>query len=428
MSVGREGADTPLRRAAHGSDTGDGAARHHRAPLPAERSIVWTPNRDPDTPEGPAESGPYELFVTRSAMLRMRDHVSAGDREPRFGFLLGHLYRCPDTGVHYCVADTALASDEPFSDDAPEPFLLRAWARSQRAFHEHGGVLVGWYHSHYLLGLFLSDGDRAANDSYFGEPWQCCVLLVPDPARPMGAVFRPSGVSDDARPEPTPFHELLSSEDASVEGAPESAIGWINYRPDREVRPATGQPVTGSSTEVPVPPRPTPSGETDRPAPALELEDAEAVSPPRRDSGARRRSVRVFVVMALGLGGLLGGLWLAGYEEPTSPAAPEAGSAPEAAPVPPAEVRRFLERAARLEESVVRYEERGQDFELGRIDCDLLAGGYVAVGEAFRAVEESFAELRTEADGDLVAVHERLTADMNAVHRHYEDSGCRAPE
>jgi len=214
--VGTSG--TPLRHAGHGPGGGGGTALHHRATLPVDRSVLWTPSRDPGDPGGPAASGPYELFLTRSVVRDIDVHSSTDGRDSHFGFLLGHLYRCPDTGVHYAVADLAVPSAELISEDAPDPFLLTAWADSQAAFREHGGVLIGWYHSHYLLGLILSEGDREMNERYFGEPWQCCVLTVPDPARPMGAVFRPAAAQAGAEAEPAPFRELVSVEDIPASG------------------------------------------------------------------------------------------------------------------------------------------------------------------------------------------------------------------
>ena len=185
MSDGRKPADTPLRHAAAGSAAGDESARHHRAVLPVDRSILWTPSRDPGDPAGPAVEGPYELFLARSAIGQIDRHVDRDGREARFGFLLGNLFRCPESGVHYSVVDRVVPTDESMSEDAPDPFLLRAWANSQDVFREHGGALIGWYHTHYLLGLMLSEGDREMNTRYFSRPWQCCILVVPDPVRPV---------------------------------------------------------------------------------------------------------------------------------------------------------------------------------------------------------------------------------------------------
>ncbi len=428
MSEGRGAADTPLRRAAHGSGGGDDAARHHRAPLPSDRSVLWTPNRDPDTPESPATSGPYEFFLTRSAMLEIGTHVADGEHEPRFGFLLGHLYRCPDTGVHYCVADATVPSSEPFSEDAPDPFLLRAWAGCQSVFRGHGGVLLGWYHSHYLLGLFLSDGDRAANERYFGEPWQCCVLLVPDPARPMGAVFRPSATSDDGSAEPMPFRELLAQEDVPAAGHPESAIQWTNYRPDREVKPVSGMSDPPRRTEAPPATQPVPGVGASPAAAGIDVSDRRSEPSRRRLPVWRRWPAWLVAAVAVGIGGTLGGLWLAGSGDVPPPVATEVETGEQALPTPSPEVQRFLDAATELQESMLRYGERRQDFDLGRIDCDLLAGGYAGASEASSGMEEAFTALAMEADGELAAEHDRLVEDMNGLQRHFEGSGCPHPE
>jgi proteasome lid subunit RPN8/RPN11 len=423
MSDGRKPADTPLRHAARGSDGADETARHHRAALPVDRSVLWTPNRDPGDPGGPAVSGPYELFIVRSAFRQIDVHARADGRESRFGFLLGNLYRCPESGVHYSVVDRVVPTDEPISEDAPDPYLLRAWADSQDVFREHGGVLIGWYHTHYLLGLMLSEGDREMNERYFGQPWQCCVLVVPDSARPMGAVFRSAGEQGVAENELSPFRELLAVEDIPSSGPIPTAVRWKNYAADRDVEAEAEELEEPAGVETPPVVTVHPPGDGSASSVTLVLADNRAEHMYPRLPVRRRTIIWLLAVVVVAVGGYLGGLQL--FRSGGPPPAPTPVEQP---PPVPVEVQRFLDASTNLEEAMLSYDERRQDFDLGRIGCEMLAGGYAAADDVFITMAGAYAGLGAVVDETLSAEYERLADDMNRLNQHFDASGCPRPE
>jgi proteasome lid subunit RPN8/RPN11 len=430
MTQGNPSGDVPLRHAGRGSAAAVGDARHHRAKMPVDRTVLWKPRRDPGDPIGPAEQGPYELFLTRSALRQIeRRSREAEDSESHFGFLLGRLYRCPETGVHYSVVDRVIPAGERMSEDAPDPYLLRAWAEAQPIFREHGGVLIGWYHTHYLLGLMLSEGDREMNDRYFGEPWQCCVLTVPDPARPLGGVFRPSGGDEGIGSEIGPFRELLAVEDMPVSGPIPTVVRWKNYEPDREVKvdeeKGAGEVEAAAASEAPSV-EPVGSGRGSTPSSmTLVLADNENERLYPRLPIRRRAIIWLLAIVAVAIGGYWGGLQL--FESGGEPEAPAVTPAQRPPPVAP-EVQDFRDAATQLEQAMLRYEERRQDFDLGRIGCELLAGGYAGADGAFVSMAAAYAALGEAADESLEARYEQLVVDMNRLNEHFDTSGCPRPE
>ncbi|MEJ2483854.1 MAG: hypothetical protein P8049_12280 [Gemmatimonadota bacterium] len=328
-------------------------------------------------PAPPAADGPYEFVIERSALAAMFRHVSEGRltgdaRESRFGFLLGRLHRCPVTGLHYGVVDTVLPAAEAFAEDAPGAYLLRAWADAQPEFRRHPGVLLGWYHSHHLLGLLLSEGDEDANRRYFGEPWQSCVLFVPDDARPLGSLFRP-GIGAAAREPltPQPFWELPEED----EPVGRSALDWTNYEP-RRAEPISGLPApaelprSGLAADLGLDGREVLVAE--RPAVGQVEVVVEAVLDGRadRELGAAILAL-IGTVIAVGM-----------RSEPTPQVTRPVTERP-SRPVVPPEITRFGEIAAELRLGIDRYDERARDFDLGRIGCDLLTAGYGSVDESF---------------------------------------------
>jgi len=77
---------------------------------------------------------------------------------------------------------------------------------------------------------------------------------------------------------------------------------------------------------------------------------------------------------------------------------------------------------------MLRYEERRQDFDLGRIGCELLAGGYAAADDSFIAMAASYAGIGTTDDEALNTQYEGLVEDMNRLNQHFDASRCPRPQ
>ena len=429
------GRSVSLRDAGRGhsaSGEPDGREIHVRAPFPIERAVYWVPRRG-DVPGRPAPDGPYELVFERAILSEVLRHVSAEQRESRFGFLLGRLHRCPESGVHYALVDRALPAGEEFVEEAPGAYLLRAWAEAQPEFRRHPGVLIGWYHSHRLLGLLLSEGDEDANRRYFAEPWQCCTVFVPDDTRPLGGVFRPSQAGKGRKPlEPAPFWELAPEGDATAR----PVLDWTNYE-SREADPVSGlpAPLRGQRT------RPEQQGIRQGKAPAEHAPDSEhggephvsLVIPPEsvdsRPKPARSRKISWTTLFALiAILALIGTVIAVGMRSDPSPQVTRSVVPRPTRPAIPPEVRRFGEIAAELRVGIDRYEERARDFDLGRIGCDLLTTGYGVVDESFIRLVAMRAQIDMRAGSDVAGEFEQLSEEVDDVNGHFDASGCPRPE
>jgi proteasome lid subunit RPN8/RPN11 len=92
--------------------------------------------------------------------------------------------------------------------------------------------LVGWYHTHPRMGIFLSHYDLWLHDHFFPEAWQ--VALVIEPHSTMGGFFirQKHGFLDPMRY--FGFHEILTQEGASV-------AAWSNMHPGDEIPDGNGE-------------------------------------------------------------------------------------------------------------------------------------------------------------------------------------------
>lgn len=404
-----------------------------RVPLPLDRAVLWTPRGTSGSKVGgPAlDKAAYLFFVEREALADVNRHLAAGDRESRFGFLLGRLFRCPLSGRHYSVADMAVPAREVLDEQASGAYLLRAWTDAQSRLSEDPGLLLGWYHSHYLLGLTLSQSDFDVNRRYFGAPWQCSIVIVPDLNRALGGVFRPS--VDGSTPEgstPSPFYELLPEAPADQLAPVSSAVVWTNYEADRKVKITAKQAGASVAAQPKAPPALFGASEG-RPGVPLVLPaegNQAGLLPPR----ARRIAWPIVaLVVVAGLAAVM--LLLPDSPRPVArggsegPAAGQPGPGPRTPAPDSPEYRQFLSELEALGIAGDRYTERANDFDADRIPCQLLATGYVAADEAYVRVAASYRALDAASNSRATAAYETAGAEIAEVNAHFDASGCPRP-
>jgi len=400
-----------------GQSHAGGGPKHNRQPLPVARAIRWLPRgaSTSNTEGAPAGSGAYELFIRRSVIAGINRHVNDPEQEPRFGFVLGHLYQCPDTGICYSVADTAIAAREVLNEEASGSYLIRAWADAQAVFAGHSGVLLGWYHSHQLLGLTPSVSDEDARERYFGHRWQMSIVVVPDSVRPLGGVFRSdpeAGISE--RRTPSPFYELLDDQ-AGPSGGAASALVWTNYdlhKPD---------PSAGASGPTPEPTQPAMVPQQvreSRPVPLVFPGDGKqsGLFPAFQRRAWWPLGVFAMVMLFVALLTIARGL-------DRSPVT----TLPQSRTVRSLEERRFFDAVDGLAIAAERYAERSADFDDGRIGCDLLATGYAGADAYFVRIAARFGDLGEQPHQDAQDAYDESTADIASINAHFDGSGCPRP-
>lgn len=273
---------------------GDARPSHAEAPLPLERSILWAPaDGSTGSPDPARDVRTYPLFLEHDVLAGVNRHLVKEEREARFGFLLGRLFFCPELGVNYAVADTAVAAREVLTEEASGADLIRAWSDAQSVFAGHTGLLLGWYHSHHdRLGLRLTEADRDTNARYFDAPWQCAIVVASEREPVIGAVFRHRGAGTGGGGErPAPFHELLTAPHGGEIGEADSAMAWTNYRahrpdPAREYQEQVAEEAGRDPLPDPPPESPSESSSESQPESPSDSQDARDSQDERDSQGA----------------------------------------------------------------------------------------------------------------------------------------------
>jgi proteasome lid subunit RPN8/RPN11 len=117
-------------------------------------------------------------------------HAHALDALPNEtgGFLLGHV-RCDMARGTWHIEIDEMMPVEPLSQNPVHfAFTWRDVDRVRNHRHTSGKSLIGWYHTHPDIGIFLSDTDlEKTHRVLFAEPFQ--LALVYDPVRGRAGYF-----------------------------------------------------------------------------------------------------------------------------------------------------------------------------------------------------------------------------------------------
>jgi proteasome lid subunit RPN8/RPN11 len=155
------------------------------ARMPLRSSLRWTTDEVVKDEIKP----PLTIFVTQLAYLRICAHSGSDLDNEVGGWLAGKHCIDQATKERFIVIDTVLPGE--YTEQGPAHLTFTG--DSQIAMHNHlennlpGKVLLGWYHTHPKMGVFLSQWDVWLHQNFFPESWQ--VALVVEPHSSTGGFF-----------------------------------------------------------------------------------------------------------------------------------------------------------------------------------------------------------------------------------------------
>src|SRR6266542_161914 len=171
------------------------AIQPETASRPIEDSQRW------DSPyDNRALQPNVSVFMTRPAYIRVCVHACSAEVEVG-GALIGQLCLDEETGQQFIVVQHMLPARHTRQGSVYLTFTQDTIVQ----FHEeletnHSGKrIVGWYHTHPRMGIFLSHYDTWLHNNFFPEPWQ--VALVVEPHTSLGGFFvrQRAGLLDPSR-------------------------------------------------------------------------------------------------------------------------------------------------------------------------------------------------------------------------------------
>ena len=120
------------------------------------------------------------VFVTRPAYIRICVHACSADVEVG-GALIGTWCMDEQTGGQYIVVKHVLPARHTRQGSVFLTFtkdtLIDLHEQIEKRFE--GEKIVGWFHTHPRMGIFLSHYDTFLHRNFFPEPWQVALVVEP---------------------------------------------------------------------------------------------------------------------------------------------------------------------------------------------------------------------------------------------------------
>ncbi|MEX2144443.1 MAG: Mov34/MPN/PAD-1 family protein [Anaerolineales bacterium] len=200
------------------------AGSPRRARIPHHRAYRWLAEGEK------GNTGGMQVFVTQPVFRAINNHANSDLDNEVGGWLAGRWCRDIETKVEFVVVEAVLPAQQVRSGSTFLTFTHDSQVAMLAALEERYAKkgIIGWYHTHPRMGLFLSGYDTWLHQHFFPYPWQ--VALVVDPHTHVGGFFiRDDKQSLDAR-RFFGFHELLNRKGETI-------VDWRNLHAERKLQP-----------------------------------------------------------------------------------------------------------------------------------------------------------------------------------------------
>ncbi len=127
-----------------------------------------------------------KVFLSQSAYCLISLHSTSEMDDEVGGALVGLWCRDRDSDEQFVVVQHMLPARHTRQGSAYLTFTQDTIVQ----FHEDlearhiGRRIVGWYHTHPRMGIFLSHYDTWLHNNFFPEPWQVALVVEPHTSSP----------------------------------------------------------------------------------------------------------------------------------------------------------------------------------------------------------------------------------------------------
>lgn len=188
-----------------------------KTPLPSKRASRW------NSPYDAAGLQPLvKVFLTQPAYSRICVH-SVSDMKNEVGGILVGQWCLDENHQQFVVIEHALPARHTRQGSVYVTFTQDSLVDIHDQIDENykGQKIVGWYHTHPSMGVFLSHYDTWLHHHFFAEPWQVALVVEPVSASAGFFVRQKQGLLDPTRY--FGFYELDGSYGRSM-------VYWTNLR------------------------------------------------------------------------------------------------------------------------------------------------------------------------------------------------------
>jgi proteasome lid subunit RPN8/RPN11 len=120
-------------------------------------------------------------FIEKKALESLYDFLAHDTRREHGGVLLGKPYFDKISDRHFVVIQSTIPAWNTEGSAVHLQFTPETWTFISGVIEENFPdlVIVGWYHSHPGLGVFMSGTDHSTQRAFYNHPWSLAVVVDP---------------------------------------------------------------------------------------------------------------------------------------------------------------------------------------------------------------------------------------------------------
>lgn len=119
------------------------------------------------------------LFIGKDAFEKMMRHAQSDLTQEQGGILIGQAYK-EVNGRFYSMISRIIPALGADGSPTHLRFNAESWANIWRDLKlSDNNIMIGWYHTHPGLGVFMSGTDKRTQRLYFGNPWNIAIVIDP---------------------------------------------------------------------------------------------------------------------------------------------------------------------------------------------------------------------------------------------------------
>jgi len=135
---------------------------------------------DPQQAVPGCTAGPT-VFIEATALEDLHAFLAHDVSREHGGVLVGAPFYDPESHHYFVSISMAIPARRTQGTPVHLQFTPEAWEHISRTMgnDSRDQVIVGWYHSHPGLGVFMSGTDRATQQAFYNHPWNLAVVVDP---------------------------------------------------------------------------------------------------------------------------------------------------------------------------------------------------------------------------------------------------------
>ncbi len=124
---------------------------------------------------------PFLIIVGKQELHSLEKFLSQDTSREHAGILVGTPFLDPTTSYFFVAIHRVITAPFSLGNATHLQFTAEDWSyfAEEMGKKHNDEIIVGWFHSHPGLGVFMSAIDQATQSAFFNNPWNIAIVVDP---------------------------------------------------------------------------------------------------------------------------------------------------------------------------------------------------------------------------------------------------------